>query len=198
MKPLLWALGGLALLGGGIVAVKVYGKDDDRFDDLFSAQEKRTGVPARWLKAICWNESSLGRYPSVAYGLEHPTEIEKSLSQDRLSIGIMQISIPSEKVRDHWSKWNATLADYGRTVKAKPALLNDPEFSVKLAAEILKEIRTRYFSSDPRFEEWSIKSYNQGLVNTNREKSGQIEGYADQYWERFQRNLSKSNVRKDG
>ena len=44
---------------------------------------------------------------------------------------------------------------------------------------------------ESRFIEAVVKSYNQGPGNTRKELSGKSEGFADEYWDRYQRNYEK-------
>ncbi len=148
----------------------------NRFDDLFEKYGDMYGVPRFWLKAIAMNESDLGRAKSVARGLIVPTDIEGSKSSDGLSWGLMQVTLKT-------GKW----LDATTTVEK----LNDPDFSVYLSAMYLSQLQNQFSRNDSRFDEWVIKSYNQGPGNTKREMVGAGGGYANTYWERFQRNLNK-------
>ncbi len=141
---------------------------DDSFtkwDALFS---RYGGDDWSVLKAICMNESSLGRAPSVALGLVDPSNAEASKSTDGKSWGLMQMTLP-------------TARDYDPDVT--PAKLNNPEYSIRLAAQFLRSLR-RQFSE----LEFVVKSYNQGAGNSRKEIAGTIDGYAGEYWDRFQRN----------
>jgi Transglycosylase SLT domain len=144
------------------------------FDALFQSYGAKQGVPWKWLKALCMNESSLGTDPRVARGLEDPSDIAGSISSDGKSWGLMQLTIPT-----------ACQFEAGTTAE----LLNDPEISVRIAAKFVAWIQDRFDDSDPRYQEWVVKSYNQGVGNTNKEIAGTISGYAGEYWSRFQRNL---------
>lgn len=167
------------------VGVLLMGKKDEKpvelswavFDPLFRDAGKRYGVDPKWLKAICMNESSLGAAKSVALGLREPGNIEGSKSTDGKSWGIMQVTLTTAR---------------GMDPAATEKKLNDPAYSVDLAARYVADLKRRFATSDPRYLEWVIKSYNQGPGNTAKEKNQQIvKGYADEYWERFQRNLKK-------
>lgn len=144
-----------------------------RWDQLFKKYGARFNVPWKWMKAIAMNESSLGEAPSVKRGIEEPLDVEGSKSDDGKSWGLMQMTV-------------STLHDYDPQGEAVD--LNDPEYSVDHAAQFLKSLMRQFDSGDARYEEWVIKSYNQGAGNTRKEIRGQISGYAAEYWARYQRN----------
>ena len=79
---------GAALLVGISLSTDEFAKKVDtvenwtKWDNDFIAAGKTYQVPWTWLKAIALNESSLGAYPSVAHGIQEPTDIEGSKSQD--------------------------------------------------------------------------------------------------------------------
>ena len=145
-------------------------------DDIFKKYAGVYGLDWLMLKSICANESSLGTHPSVVRGLNYPYDVEGSKSSDGKSWGLMQVTLP-------------TAQDFDKTATA--IKLNDPEYSVKIAAQFLAWLTIRYKTTDPRRNEWIVKSYNQGAGNTNKEINGQISGYAKEYWERYQRNYKK-------
>lgn len=148
-----------------------------RFDDLFKKYDKKWGVNWKWLKAIAMSESLLGKEKSVKAGLENPKDIEGSKSSDGLSWGLMQVTVKTAKDMD---------------ASVTPEKLNNPEYSINLAAWYVSKLKKYYSTGDPRYLEWVIKSYNQGPGNTAKEKSGAIKkGYADEYWTRFQNNLKR-------
>ena len=149
-----------------------------RFDQLFRQAQAKYGVEAKWLKAIALNESDLGRERSVSTGLENPADVEGSKSSDGLSWGLMQVTLTTGR-------------DYDPSVT--PQKLNDAAYSVDLAARLLRDLKDAFPLSDPRYLEWVVKSYNQGRGNTAKERAGKINGYAQEYWERFQRNLARIN-----
>lgn len=151
--------------------------NDDRFDSLFKKYGAKYSVPWTWLKAIAMNESSLGRHPSVARGLMNPNDIEASKSEDGKSWGLMQVTIKTAR---------------GLDPTATEAKLNNAEYSIGLAAQYLAQLSKQFSMVESRYVEWVIKSYNQGPGNSMKEKTGQISGYAQEYWERFQRNLKKA------
>lgn len=156
----------LANQSGGFILVT-----SNTFDTLFKSEAQKYGLNWKMLKAICMNESSLGQYPSVKHGLANPSDVEGSKSQDGKSWGIMQVTIP-------------TARDFDPSATAEK--LNNPGYSVKLAAQYLAWVVTQ-FKDDPRVE-LIVKSYNQGVGNTKKERAGLSEGFADEYWARYQRN----------
>lgn len=147
-----------------------------RFDSLFKKYGEQYGVDPLILKAICLNESNLGREKSVAEGLKNPNNIEGSKSSDGLSWGLMQVTLTTARDFD---------------LSATPQKLNNPDYSVMLAARLMKQNMAKFAIVDNRWLEWVVKSYNQGAGNTNKERRGEIRGYAQAYWERFQRNLQR-------
>jgi membrane-bound lytic murein transglycosylase MltF len=182
----------LELLGGAL-AVSFFGKKKEnakalpvnnlenwkKYDAMFEKYGRMYGVPWTWLKAIALNESNLGQEKSVAHGLLNPTDIEKSKSSDGLSWGLMQVTIKTARAID------------GTATEAK---LNNPEYSIKLAAQIVAQNMRAFNRSSPRYIEAVIKSYNQGPNHTKNELAGKISNpawhdHVVQYWERFQRNL---------
>lgn len=138
----------------------------NRFDDFFEKYGKQYGVPWKWLKAICMNESSLGEHPLVKQGLA---------SEDGKSWGIMQLTLVA--ARDFEA---VDIAD-----------LNNPDTSVRIAAKYLQRSMRAFEMVDLRYQEWVIKSYNQGVTGTKRERDGASPGYAHEYWARFQRNFAR-------
>jgi len=178
---LLWgAIAALVVLAGGTKAVTAAQDSSmknlpafNRFDSFFRKYGGISGIPFYVLKAICMNESSLGEAASVKRGIATPSDVEGSKSSDGKSWGIMQMTLP-------------TAGDYDALVT--PEKLNNPEYSVMLAARFLKDLYKQWPASLPRREEWIVKSYNQGAGNTRKESRGEISGYAQVYWERFVRN----------
>lgn len=148
------------------------------FDSLFKKYGQINSVPWQYLKAICLNESNLGKAKSVAAGIITPYDIENSKSSDGKSWGIMQVTVTTGKDLDP-----ACTAEK----------LNNPEYSVKLAAKYVGQLQLKFNRADSRWLEWVVKSYNQGPGNTNKEKSGKSTGFAQEYWERFKRNLERVN-----
>lgn len=152
--------------------------DWTKYDSLFKKYAARDGLDWTWLKAIAMNESSLGRAKSVMIGEKNPNDTEGSKSFDGLSWGLMQVTLNTGR-------------DYDKTIT--PQKLNNAEYSVDIASRFLKSLTKQFPTPDARYIEWIIKSYNQGAGNTNKERSGRIKGYAQEYWERFQRNLKRVN-----
>jgi len=128
------------------------------------------------LKAISLNESDLGRAASVARGIANPDDIAGSVSSDKKSWGIMQFTLPT--ARD---------MDSGATERK----LNDPFYSIELAGKFVAWIEAQFNPLEPRFLEFVIKSYNQGVGNSRKERAGTGGGYANEYWARFQRHLAR-------
>lgn len=151
------------------------------FDELFKKYGAQYGVDWKVLKAIAMNESGLGVVAggiekSVARGLVNPSDIEGSKSYDGKSWGLMQFTIP-------------TARDF--EPGATPQKLNNPEYSIRLAAQFVQWLMKRFPTSEPRYWEWVIKSYNQGAGHTAKERRGEIAGYTGGYWDRYLRNLAK-------
>jgi len=194
MGPLVWIL---AALAGVAYAAKKQDVDEyvdevvtenvsdywTRFDSLFSKYGAKYGVDPKILKAISLNESNLGRHPSVARGLENPIDVDGSTSSDGKSWGLMQVTV-------------VTARDYDAL--ASPEKLNSPEYSVDLASRLLRDLQKRFETADPRYLEWVVKSYNQGAGNTNKERRGVSSGFAQEYWERFQRNFERVKQKPGG
>jgi membrane-bound lytic murein transglycosylase MltF len=150
------------------------------FDSEFKAAGARYGVAWQWLKAIALNESDLGRNSSVARGLSEPSDIEGSKSSDGLSWGLMQVTLRTGRSLDP---------------ACNEIKLNDAKYSINLAAKYLAQLKNSFPESDPRFLEWVVKSYNQGPGNSAKERAGKIAGYAQEYFNRFTRNLARVNER---
>lgn len=176
------------LLGSALVLLVVKGAEKvegikmsmsdnwTKFDALFQKYAREFNVDWRYLKAIAMNESSLGSVASVARGLAMPGDVEGSKSQDSKSWGLMQVTLGTAK-------------DYDSSATAEK--LNNPDYSIRLAARYLAYLQGRFNMLEVRWLEWVIKSYNQGPGNTDKERRGLIQGYAEEYWSRFQRNLER-------
>lgn len=139
-------------------------------DRLFVQYGTHYGVDWKVLKAICIIESNLGRAPSVARGLQNPNDVEGSKSSDGKSWGVMQVTIPTARDFDQ----NAT-----------PQKLNNPEYSVQIAARYIQWTQRQFSVLELRYLEWVVKSYNQGVGNTSKERAGQSQGFAHDYWTKF-------------
>ncbi len=147
-----------------------------RFDFLFHSYGDTYGVDWTWLKAFALNESNLGRESSVARGLNDPSNVEASKSSDGKSWGLMQVTLGTAR---------------GLDPQTSAELLNDPDYSVNLAAKYIAQLQRMFSRNDPRFTEYVVKSYNQGPGNTMKEASGVGGGFANDYWDRWQRNLTQ-------
>jgi membrane-bound lytic murein transglycosylase MltF len=149
--------------------------DWNRFDVLFQQYGASHGVDWQWLKAFALNESNLGRDKSVALGIEHPSDIENSKSSDGKSWGLMQMTIKTAR---------------GLDSSATEEKLNDPDFSIDLSARYIAQLMGMFSSSDERYVEWVVKSYNQGPGNTKKEMKTGV-SYAQEYWDRWLRNYNR-------
>lgn len=143
-----------------------------KWDGLFKRYGTRYNVPWRWLKAICMNESSLGEHPSVARGLEDPSDVDGSKSDDGLSWGLMQLTLRTARALE------------GAQIDA--VFLNNPDNSVRLGAELVSELILKYGIED---RESIIRDYNGGP------KKGPM---TIVYYARFMRNLSQVLDRQPG
>lgn len=175
------------LIGIGIAAVALAGKNKvedvvtvesdsfHRWDPLFKKYGTQFDVDWRILKAISMNESRLGEEESVKRGLASPTDVEGSKSSDGKSWGLMQMTL-------------TTGHDFDPSITVEK--LNDPEYSIRIAAKFLAWIEDHFDDADPRRLEAVVKSYNQGVGNTLKELDGRSDGFAGEYWDRFQRNFA--------
>lgn len=174
MSP--YAIAGIAiliiLLGRGVSIVS----ENASYDHWFKQYAPR-GIDWTVLKKIAVIESALGQNSRVKRGLENPSDVEGSKSYDGLSWGLMQMK-PS------------TAKDFDSA--ATPEKLNNPEYSIQLAGLYLNWARsyllrnTNLQESDPRFLEFLVKSYNQGVGATVNEIKYQSKNYAGNYWTKFQ------------
>lgn len=144
------------------------------YDDLFKDAGEKYNVEWKWLKAIALNESFLGNDRRVAIGLKDPKNIMDSTSRDGKSWGLMQMTLKTARSLD-------------MLVTAEK--LNDPAYCIDLSAHYVSQLQGMFSYVDLRYNEWVIKSYNQGPGNTFKEKDRKISGYAQGYWEIFQKNL---------
>ena len=117
-----------------------------RWDPQIRAASRTWRVPWRWIKAVMWNESNLGRAPSVARGIEDPTDIEGSKSSDGKSWGLMQVTLSTAQ----WLIPGTSVWD-----------LNQPGFSIDLGARYLRWLMDRPASRGGD-REWVIRGYNGG------------------------------------
>ncbi len=166
-----WKLGLLDFAKKGVDAVSdsVNGYPTN-YDSLFQLHGKRFGVDWKLLKRIAIIESNLGRAKSVAHGLRNPSDVEGSKSSDGKSWGLMQVTLPTAQ----WLDKSATVEK-----------LNDPNFSVYLAAKFFEYLQDYFPKTDARYWEWVVKSYNQGQGNTAKERAGTSTGFAHAYWAKY-------------
>lgn len=146
------------------------------YDNLFISYGKTCGVDWKMLKRISWVESKTGTYKSVALGLRTPANVKDSVSDDGKSWGIMQVTLTTAKTYDPL---------------ATPQKLNDPAYSIMIAAKHFAFLKRTY----PTFSERDlVMSYNHGQGNQlkfiAKEKSGTLllTDYpaAREYWKRYQ------------
>jgi membrane-bound lytic murein transglycosylase MltF len=144
-------------------AIDSSSSDFDRFDSVFQAAAVKYGIP-NWLylKAIAWNESSVGMAASVRNGIDNPADQDGSKSSDGLSWGVMQVTLKTAQ----------SLRPGTTTVD-----LNNPSVSIDLGAKYFSQMLTRYSGDVSR----AARAYNQGPGNEDARKP-----YADDYLSRFQ------------
>lgn len=177
IKEMLWIGGLLLLFASAMFGEKVVETVEENlgswnlYDALFKKYGGINSVDWMWLKAIALNESNLGKEKSVLRGIQMPSDIDGSKSYDGFSWGLMQVTLRTAQ---------------GIDSSATAQKLNDPEYSVKLAAKYVATLKSYFNPFDDLFLEKVIKSYNQGPGNTQKNKP-----YADEYWSRFQRNLTR-------
>lgn len=147
-----------------------------RWDSLIHEKARKYQVPWRWVKAVMWNESTLGLNRRVASGLSTPTDAESSKSADGKSWGLMQVTlITANEMRP-----GTSVSD-----------LNNPEISVDLGARYLaKQFRT--FKGD---REKTIRAYNGG---PGFEKT--VAGQRDTpiYYAKFEKHLAEILSKQPG
>lgn len=140
----------------------------DRYDAAFKAAAAKYGISNwLWIKAIAWNESSVGQAASVKRGIANPTDAENSKSSDGKSWGIMQVTLTTAQDL----KAGTTVAD-----------LNTPSISIDLGAKYISQMLKRYGGDLYR----AVRAYNQGPGNEDKRKP-----YADGYLTKFQTHLAK-------
>lgn len=132
-----------------------------KYDSIFKKWGSTHGVNWKWLKATAIVESTLGQNKRVAVGERNPADIEGSKSTDGLSWGLMQVTLNTARDLDPLA-----------TVEK----LNNPDYSVNLAAKYLSQMLRRY-SNDQKL---TIMSYNQGPGNTDKGKTFAA-GYYDKW-----------------
>jgi membrane-bound lytic murein transglycosylase MltF len=148
-----------------MVQISDYGGNWSKWDDLFKLYSK--DFPWQIAKTICMIESSLGGDPRVSLGIKDPLNREGSMSEDGLSWGLMQLTLPAAQDFD---------------IIASPTKLNNPEYSIQIGCKLIRRNYRRFQSE----EEWTVKAYNQGATRTAQEKAGIIQGSAAQYWKKYQ------------
>lgn len=143
----------LILMGLAVVALASHPALADEEDavtahpflPLFRKWASTYRVPWRWLMALSIVESSEGKNRAVARGLADPTDVAGSTSSDGKSWGLEQLTVATASALE------------GRPVS--PVELNDPDESVKLAAQLLRELIDRFGLEDP---ESVFRAYNGG------------------------------------
>ena len=151
-----------------------------KYDKLFEKYGLEFGVNPAHLKAFALNESLLGLHPSVAQGLRYPHDVEGSKSSDGLSWGLMQVTLK-------------TGADWDKSIT--PEKLNIPEYSIRIAAQEIARLQKSFNKSDSRYWEYVVKSYNQGMGNTQKREINGVEPVKEvvnEYWARWLRNLARA------
>lgn len=138
------------------------------YDDYFKKYAP-IGIDWKLLKRIAKIESNIGLNPRVLAG---------AVSYDGLSYGLMQLRL-------------TTAQDFDKSATIQK--LNDPEYSVKIAALYINWCRNylikyaKLNQYDLRFTEFLVKSYNQGVGNTTKEINGLSKGFSQGYWEKYQK-----------
>ena len=127
------------------------------------------GIDWRVLKRIAKIESNIGLNPRVIAGI---------VSEDGKSYGLMQLRL-------------STAQDFDPSATIQK--LNDPEYSVKIAAQYISWSKsyllknTKLKESDFRFLEFLIKTYNQGVGTSKYELNiKEVSNGADNYWVKYQ------------
>lgn len=142
------------------------------YDSEFKKRAAEFNLDWKMLKAIAMIESWLGTYRGV---IDTESERENASnapdSSDKLSAGIMQVT-------------RVTARDYYPTADWRD--LQDPAFSIKIAAQHLAMLKRLSKTYVGRETEFMVKSYNQGQGNTAKEFSGKIkQGFANNYWLKY-------------
>jgi soluble lytic murein transglycosylase-like protein len=166
-----WFLIGLFfILSGGAAVAVINTNIPNTYDAHFKKYGAKYGVNWLLLKRIAMIESKIGTHPTVVRGLKNPSDIEGSKSTDGKSWGIMQVTLTTAQ----WLDPSATVEK-----------LNNPDYSIDLAARYLKYLQGFFPLTDARYWEWVVKSYNQGQGNTAKERSGSSAGFAGAYWAKY-------------
>jgi hypothetical protein len=122
-------------------------------------------------------ESALGVAKSVALGLKNPSD-PLSISEDRLSWGLMQIRVETANDFEKGTTWQN---------------LNNPDTAVRIAAKFIQWMLKQF--PDKKGNDLTkavIMSYNQGVGNTKKGKS-----YAAGYWDKFNAHIGLMRERGD-
>jgi len=130
-----------------------------KYDSLIKAKSKKYNLPWKWIKAVALNESRLGTASSVAWGLVHPSDIEKSKSSDGKSWGLMQLTLPTAREM------------VGAPITA--SYLNNAENSLELGARYLSQMYNLGLKqSVVPAKEFMFRAYNggPGFLKTNMGK----------------------------
>lgn len=125
------------------------------YDELFKKHASINKFPWKWLKAIAKQESSLGLDSRVING---------EVSGDGLSYGLMQIA---EGV--------GSPMEISIKGKGGRAALNDPEYSVNIAAKLIGYLNRKYSGQEDKV----FLAYNQGEKNTDAGKDYTVNYSAD-------------------
>lgn len=115
-------------------------------DGLFKLHGAINGIEWRWIKAICKQESNLGRDPRTIAG---------KVSYDGLSYGVMQIA------EGRGSKKEIEIKGFGGETK-----LNDANYSIGQASKLIAYLSRKYKNNANKV----FLAYNQGEINTDRGK----------------------------
>ncbi len=129
-----------------------------QFDELFKKYGSSYGVEWITLKSIAMNESNLGQARSVMVGLKNPKDEIGSRSSDKLSWGLMQMTL-------------TTAGDFDKTVTYEK--LNNPKYSIEISSRFIRSLM-KQFSNERDY----VMAYNQGAGNQKRfielEKTGRL------------------------
>lgn len=168
-------------IGAALILVVVMNKEKiiikgmNGYDSLFQKYGAENGVDWQLLKKIAYIESTLGLNPRVVRGLVTPSDVKGSASYDGLSWGIMQLRPSTAQQFDP---------------AATPEKLNNAEYSINIGAQyvawVQRFIARKIGADNPRYLEFVVKSYNQGVGNSSKEiQTGK--GYADAYFDKFKK-----------
>lgn len=164
-----------SILGVGVFMFLKSETINHEFDDLFKYYAKKHNLDWKLLKRISFIESRIGLYKTVKHGIKFPHDVLISVSGDGLSWGLMQTTL-------------STSRDYDITATAEK--LNNPSFSISIAAQHISFLKRKYFSNERDI----VMAYNHGQGNQLRfialEKSGQLKENefpaGRDYWSKYQ------------